>query len=78
MNALSYTPPTPIQLGHEYGFGLEREAMRVLTGELPVPDGELIRQRQSECRAANNAHALALWSRLRWMWVKNMGRAEVW
>lgn len=77
MNAPSYSPPTPIQLGQEYGFGLEREAMRVLTGELPAPDGELIRQRQGECRAANNEHALSLWSRLRWMWVVNAGKAEV-
>lgn len=78
MNALSYTPPTPIQLGHEYGFGLEREAMDILRGKREMPDGAYLKSRQVDCVVMGNEHALALWSRLRWMWVKNMGRAEVW
>lgn len=77
MNAHSYTPPTPIQLGQEYGFGLEREAREILSGKREMPSGAYLKSRQVDCIVFGNEHALALWSRLRWMWVVNAGKAEV-
>lgn len=54
-----------------------REARLIISGQLPLPDVWYIRKMLEECRNTNNEDSLALWSRIRWMWVKRQGKNEV-
>lgn len=68
---------TAYQLGEETEHRLEVEAMAILQGKVEAPDPRYCKAQQDFCRQHGFEYALALWSRIRFMWLKSVGRIEV-
>lgn len=65
-----------LELGESYVLSLRAEAVRVLRGDDPCPGGADIIRKQGECRMAEDDQALALWSRVRWLWLLATGQVK--